>query len=188
MRLLKFNSETHEFEASGEIAGEVPRGAACLTPIALPNSGLAILFTKSDGKSRGVPGAHPHSVDYRPFDGSGIWRGKMGYQALGSVLFKTPLSHPETRYPLFPSESDFLIRCMGLCRVDYPSEKRHGVVGGASQGMFYYFENESSEGLELKPGVFLSDTDDNGMRHPGIFPTPVALPNPTHGRFGLAGR
>lgn len=185
MRLLVFNRETQAFEVAGELAGQVPRGAACLTPIALPKGELAILFTKSDGKSRGVPGAHPHSVDFRPFDGSGIWRGAMGYHALGSLLYDTPSSTPETRYPIFPGERDFLNRCMGLTCVNYPSMDRRGVMGGASQGMFYYFENESDEGLALNPGVFLSDIDGNGMRHPGIHPTPVAIPNPATGDSDL---
>ena len=58
-------------------------------------------------------------------------------------------------------------------------------MDAASQGMFYYFRNDSENGLKLKPAVFLSDADGNGMRHPGIFPSPVALPDPETGDSDL---
>jgi len=185
MRLYRFNRTRLQFERSGDVPVDVPNGLRTLSAFTLPDDTLAVLFTKGDGKSRGVPGAHPHSAEYRPFDGSGIWRGKLSYAVLGAITFERGMSVPDVTFPIFPAQRDFLIRCTGLTKVDYPSSGQHGVMGAASQGMFYYFRNDSDNGLALKPAVFLSGADGNGMRHPGIFPTPVALPDPETGDSDL---
>ena len=178
MRLYRFNRTSLQFESSEDVSVDVPSGLRTLAAYTLPDDRLAVLFTKGDGKSRGVPGAHPHSAEYRPFDGSGIWRGKLSYAVLGAITFEWGVRVPDVTFPIFSAHRDFLIRCTGLTRVDYPRSDQYGVMGAASQGMFYYFRNDSDVSLELEPAVFLSDADGNGVRHPGIFPSPVALPDP----------
>lgn len=182
---MRFDRERLRFQTADGFEAQLPNGAATLAAFTLPGEHLAIVFTKGDGKSRGVPGAHPHSADYRPFDGSGIWRGKLSYSALGLLKVQRGSSNPEINFPIFEPQRDFLIRSTGLTHVEYPSTGQGGVMGAASQGMFYYFRNASADGLELRPGVFLSDTDGNGMRHPGIFPTPVAIPDAKTGDSDL---
>lgn len=185
LRLSTFDRKNLQFQIAKGFSADVPRGLRTLAAFALPNGRLAVLFTKGDGKARGVRGAHPHSADYRPFDGSGIWRGNLSYSVLGAMTFESGMSAPDVRFPIFPAKRDFLIRCTGITKVEYPSAGQHGVVGAASQGMFYYFRNDSDEGVELQPAVFMSDAEGNGMRHPGIFPSPVALPDPESGDSDL---
>ncbi|MCO8122018.1 FG-GAP-like repeat-containing protein [Stieleria sp. TO1_6] len=185
IQLSRFDRSRQRFEITPDFSATVPGGLRTLAAFPLTDDRLAVLFTKGDGKSRGVEGAHPHSADYRPFDGSGIYRGKLSYAVLGAMTLENGNSDPEIQFPIFPAQRDFLIRCTGLTKVDYPSLSRQGVMGAASQGMFYYFQNDSESALDLKPGVFLSGADDNGMRHPGIFPGLVAIPDPVTGDSNL---
>ncbi len=185
IRLSRLNPEKMRFEIEDGIVVEAPKGLGSLAAFALPNDRFAVLFTKSDGKSRGVEGAHPHSAEFRPFDGSGIWRGKLSYSLLGAMTFDRVNSAAEMSFPIFSAQRDFLIRCTGITHVKYPSVRQDGVMGAASQGMFYYFRNSSDDGLKLDPAVFMSGADGNGMRHPGIFPSPASIPDPITGDADL---
>ncbi len=185
IRLSQLNRTNLQFEVLQGDAAEVPRDLNTLAAYPLSDDRFALLFTKRDGKSRGPEGADLHSADYRPFDGSGIWRGTMSYAVLGAMTFSNGTTVPETQFPIFKAQRDFFIRCTGLTKVEYPSARQRGVMGAASQGMFYYFRNDSEQGLELKLAVFLSDAAGNGMRHPGIFPSPVAILDPVTGDSDL---
>ncbi len=185
IRLSRLNRKTLEFELVEGFAAKVPAGLGTLGAYALPNDQLAILFTKPDGKARGVPDAHSHSAEFRPFDGAGIWRGKLSYSVLGSLTLANSAATPEITFPIFADQRDFLIRCTGLTQVNYPSGGSQGAVGAASQGMFYYFGNPSKNELQLRSGVFLSDAVGNGIRHPGIFPSPVSIADPKTGDSDL---
>ncbi len=185
LRLARLNKQSLVFELVEGFSVEVPTGLGTLAAYSLPHDQLAILYTKGDGKSKGVPDANSHAAEFRPFDGSGIWRGKLSYSVLGSMILGQDKSVPEINFPIFAAQRDFLIRCTGLTTVDYPSASQQGVIGAASQGMFYYFKNDSEGGLQLQPGVFLSDADGNGLQHPGIFPRPVAIPDAKTGDSDL---
>jgi hypothetical protein len=185
IQLSQLNRTTLEFEVVDGFSAEVPSGLETLGAYPLPNDRLAILYTKRDGKAQAVPDAHSHSAEFRPFDGSGIWRGKLSYSVLGALTISSSTSAPENYFPIFAPQRDFLIRSTGLTKVEYPSAGKKGVVGAASQGMFTYFGNDSKIDLKLRPAVFLSDADGNGIRHPGIFPCPVAIPDPITGDSDL---
>ncbi len=185
IRIAKFNRDQFIFEVAEELTTNLPIGAGTLAARSLPKDGLAIVFTKGDGKSKGVNGASSHSADYRPFDGSGIWRGKLSYSVLGAMVFDDETYVPKLTYPVFQAQRDFLIRSTGLCFVEYPSVAQHGLLGAASQGMFSYYRNATEAGLDLQPSAYLSDENGNGMRHPGIFPTPVSIPDPATGDSDL---
>ncbi|TWU20023.1 FG-GAP repeat domain-containing protein [Allorhodopirellula heiligendammensis] len=185
VRMAQFDRSNLRFEFSDPRSVEVPGGLKTLTATSLTNNRIAVLFTKGDGKAHGVPGAHSHSAEYRPFNGSGIWRGKLSYAVLGALKLGMDTPAAEVSFPIFPSQRDFLIRCTGLSQVEFPAHEQRGVMGAASQGMFYYFRNSTQNGLELEPAVLMCGADSNGMRHPGIYPSPAAIPDPTTGDSDL---
>ncbi len=184
-QLWQFEPERHEFELKQSWQVSVPRRANIKAAISWGQNRIAVLFTKGDGLSRGVPGAGSHSADYQPFDGAGIWRGTLSYENLGAVVMEQGKTSCEVTFPLSADARDFLIRCTGMTAVQFPGFKQRGVVGAASQGMFYYFPvQEHAAGL-LQEKVFVGNRRGNGMRHPGMFPAPVLLPHPETGDSDL---
>ena len=183
-RFYRFNQRALTFESTGAEAAKLPTRPA--NPALLPLAGgkLGVVFSASGVPSRGPAGAHPHSADFRPFDGSGIWRGELGFAALGSMVTGGE-NDAEVRFPVFGEGRDIPIKCTGMTGVSYGKPEQRGVLAAASQGMFYYYRNDAPDGLKLSPGVFAGGNDGNGLSHPGIFPTPAAIPDPATGDSDL---
>jgi hypothetical protein len=151
---------------------------------------LHLFYTIDDGTEY-YPDPGSHDIDYQPFNGSGFWRGGIGYSHLYYARFSdTTLTTLETdsRVGTGQENYEFMFSCGGLAIANYGSGSlEHRLVGANKQGVFRCFHNGSSSGMSIDGMSYaVDDTDDHTLlRHPIINPKPVVIANPTSGLSDL---
>lgn len=156
-------NETRRIHLTG-----LPHPAAAIAAAAQPGGGWAFVVSVPDGKSYPPPGAGSRHPDYVPYDGAGIWRGRIARFALWSF---TPgreprqLSRPGDEILLNPGTLTF-----GRFGPSRPNE----LISGSWFGDIYYFANKAGTDFALE-----------GRRH-AVDPQGIALRNPLAGCYTLA--
>ncbi len=184
--LRKFNKTTRAFVSFSSYTNMPFSGGLNATGFIGSDGKLHVFYTLSDGKEY-YPPPGSHDVDYRPFSGSGFWRGGIGGHQLYYARFSdTSLKTLEVNQRGGPNseDHDFLFGCSGLTLAHYGENGLSNVLFGSGKlGMFRSFNIESTGG---SPGAGVSYAVDNTtahviLRHPIINPRPVAMKNPISG-------
>lgn len=143
-------------------------------------NGFRLFYEVNDGTGYGPPmDGFTSSRDprYDPYDGAGIWRGKMSYAGLYTThhagLLEVPQAPPRLASA---SESEVLRSYEGLTVVELESGTQ-GVIGGSRFGPLHYYALASENERVLEPFRYLVDEDGITLRHPAIRATPVAYPD-----------
>lgn len=165
---------------------EFPRGPSTVGRMPdVHGNGFRLFYEVSDGSGYGPPmDGFTSSRDprYDPYDGAGIWRGKMSYAGLYTTHHTALLDAPQAapaRASL--SESEVLRSYEGLTAVEL-EPGRYGLIGGSRFGPLYYYALSSSADHVLDAYRYLAGNDGISLRHPAIRATPIAYPD-AHGRL-----
>ncbi|MEZ6191287.1 MAG: hypothetical protein R3C45_08350 [Phycisphaerales bacterium] len=183
LRAARYNPAGRTFESSAKAEVSLPDGARSFAAVLSPRGRLMAYFSVSDGQPYYPTDVHSHSPEFQPFNGAGIWRGGTPFNALGSAMFAdgTSLGRGLVKFPVFTGGRDFQFSNPGITIVNLGPGRERDVIASDKHGTFHYYHNRAEDAINLEPGVFVSDARGNGLRHPGINPKPVAIPNPETG-------
>ncbi|MCO6044763.1 FG-GAP-like repeat-containing protein [Aeoliella sp. ICT_H6.2] len=187
LRLAKYDAKKRSFESTDVRGSSLPRGARSLAATRTPGGQLLAFFSVPDGEPYYPTDAHHHSPDFRPFDGAGIWRGGLPFSVLGGAKFEDGLAlgQHQMKFPIFEKARDFQFSNPGITVVDFGPGRERDIIASDRHGTFFYYHNRSINSIDLDPAVFASDERGNALRHPGINPTPAALPSADSGQSDL---
>ncbi len=182
--LLNFDRTTLAFHESSRIpVPKTPRRARTVGWLPDGNgSGFRLFYDVNDGTGHGPPmEGFTSSRDprYDPYDGAGIWRGKLSHAGLYMTHHVRLLDAPDGE-PVLASAtpSDVLQDYQSLTSVVLGTDGQPGIIGGSHFGPFYYYEVNQGANPALEPYRFLVDGDGIVIRHPTVRATPVAYPDP----------
>jgi hypothetical protein len=152
-----------------------------------PDQSVEVVLEISDGIRLLPPEPpKPRTENYQPYDGAGIWRGKLPYVGLYAVSLPRLLSGPTSKPRLVSSSlHEVIIAMHQLTEVNLGPDHEHDFVTGSRFGGFSYYHNTANEGLSLEPRRDIVDSRSNAIRHPTISPGVVAYPNPETGLSDL---
>lgn len=187
LRMARYNPAGRTFEPSAKGEVDLPKGARSFAATLSPRGRLLAYFSVSDGQPYNPTDVHIHSPEFQPFNGAGIWRGGTPFNGLGSAMFAdgTALGRGLVKFPVFSGGRDFQFSNPGMTIVNLGPGRERDVVASDKHGTYHYYHNRAEEAINLEPGVFVSDRRGNALRHPGINPKPVAIPNPDTGYSDL---
>lgn len=187
--LRKFNKSTLEFKYEATCTN-MARNVSDLTGFIGSDGKLRLFYTVNDGTEY-YPTPGSHDIDYRPFNGSGFWRGGIGYSHLYYARFSdTTLTTLETdnRVGTGKENYEFMFGCGGLAIANYGSGSlEHRLIGANKLGNLRSFHNASTSGMSIDGMSYAVDNTDRHvlLRHPIINPKPVVINNPVSGLSDL---
>lgn len=143
--------------------------------------GLHSFFDVSDGTGYGPPmDGFTSSRDprYDPYDGAGVWRGKLSYAGLYATRHEMLLEASKTAPVLAtPTDHEVLSAFESVTAVVLEPNGQPGVIAGSHYGPLNYYRVNTESQPILEPHHCLVGEDGIMLRHPTIRATPVAYPN-----------
>ena len=187
--LRKFNRATRAFSAFSEYT--MPGSGSNIAGFIADDGKVHIFYTVSDGTPYD-PSPGSHDIDYRPFSGSGFWRGGLGYSHLYYARFSnTALAALEVHQRVGTGSEgyDYLFGCPGQTIANYGSGALKQVLLGANKlGIFRKFHAGAGPGGVPVDGVAFAAGDAEepvALRHPVVNPRPAVIRNPVSGLSDL---
>ncbi|MBN2296607.1 MAG: VCBS repeat-containing protein [Pirellulales bacterium] len=170
-----------------------------LEDLDLPDPSNVTVLLNPDGSvevilevSGGIKGVRRHypgrnwSEDYDPFDGAGIWRGNLSYCCLYAISLPGLLQGPVKNSRLVSkTKFEVLFTMQQLTVVNLGRERGRDLVTGSLFGDFHYYHNSASVGIRFEQKQYVVDRSETVIRHPSIWPSVVAWPNPNSGLSDL---
>ena len=185
--ISKFDASTRKFTAGQKSDVAWPKNARSFAATLSPRGRLLVYFSVPDGRPYYPTDVHSHLPGYRPFNGSGIWRGGRPFSSLGAAMFidGTGFGKSMVKHPVYDGGRDFQFSNPGITVVNLGKGHERDIVASDKLGTFHFFHNRASDAINLDEGVFVSDERGNALRHPGINPKPVAIADPETGYSNL---
>lgn len=187
-----YDRREHSFAETQRVAVKgLPRAPCSLGVLLNLDGSVEVLLGISDGvASRPRPDYKPdpqylsyyRDPRYIPYDGAGVWRGGFPYACLYAVSLPKLLAGPATE-PKLVSKTKREVRdsYYTLTTVNLGTGRTRDVIGGSHYGGIYYYRNNSSGGINLEQKRCIVGTDGVIIRHPAVWPSPAAYPNPITG-------
>ena len=190
-----YDREKHSFtEIERQAIKGLPRAPSSLAVLSNPDESVEIIFGISDGVSSRPPHFDPapqylndyRDPRYRPFDGAGVWRGGFPYVAMYGISLPKLLKGPVTELRLV-SKTKHEVRnsYRTLTIANLGPGRTRDVIGGSRYGGLAYYHNTSSNSVNFDPRKHLVGTNGIILRHPAVWASPVAYPNPVTGLSDL---
>lgn len=187
--LLRFRRPRMAFEAMSRQA--MPAGGGDITGFISDDGRLHAFYTRGDG----IPGAtsqiHSHKEDYRPYDGSGFWRGGIPIDNLHYARWSSvEMKNLETNERVMPDDDQYKIfyNATGMAIANLgPGNLRRRLFAINRFGVIKAFINGSSTGMSFDGVAYAVDDSPAhvALRHPVILPRPVTIANPDSGLSDL---
>jgi hypothetical protein len=181
--LLDFDRASLSFRESARIPlPKLPRRPRTVGVFPDTNGdGLTMYFDVNDGTGYGPPmDGFTSSRDprYDPYDGAGVWRGKLSYAGLYSTRLEAFFVAPQAAPVLAtPTDHEVLSAFESVTRVSLETSGQPGVIAGSHYGPLHYYRVNHETQPILDSHQYLVGEDGIMLRHPTIRATPVAYPN-----------
>jgi hypothetical protein len=186
--LLAYDRQTMQFQYKA--SATLPNRISDITGFIASDQKLHAFYTRGNGAGY-YPTPGSHDPEYRPFDGSGFWRGDMPADYLYYARWTSPdFKELEYNGPATPNdpEQGLLFGCSGTAIVKIgPGQLEHCLVAANRLGVFRSYLMGSSHDMPLGEAAFaVEDSEAKVMlRHPIVNPKPVPFPNPVSGYSDL---
>lgn len=186
--LLKFDKQKVQFQPFA--ANTLPDWGGKVTGFIGQDKKLHVFYVKGDGVQY-YPEPNSHNIDYRPFNGSGFWRGGMPTDYLYYACWTTSeMKELECNIPVEPDgpESGLLFGCGGMAIAKLgPGNLQNRLIAANKLGVFRSYINTSPTGMAFGGVAFaVDDTSAHViLRHPICSPKPVPIQNPISGLSDL---
>ncbi len=117
--------------------------------------------------------------EYTPYDGTGKWRG--GFPYIGLYAFSLPgfIEGPAKNFRRV-SQTDKEVR-EGFSTITHANlgpGHNNDLITGSHYGGIHYYHNLADAGLNLAERKNIVDTNNIVLRHPAVWPSPLAYYNP----------
>jgi len=119
--------------------------------------------------------------EFRPWDGAGIAMTGMSHSGLAAVSL--PGGSASKR--VSQSDNDFLYGTTGVTQINLGPGRGRDIIVGTPMGNLVYYHNTAKSGLQLEERRLAATPDGIAVRHPTIYPAPVAYPDATTGLSGI---
>jgi hypothetical protein len=172
-----FDTEQMRFDiVSRVILSGLPRVPRAATGLLRDDGQLVLFLSVSDGVPYKAPGSH-RKADYRPFDGSGIWRGGIARDAVYQTSFsfpKAPESAVAEEIVGHQNGGQFGINGMTIVKHNGQPKLIIGTLMGGLHALSGLMPASDSDGVTKKPVV-----DENGisLRHPETWTNVIGYPS-----------
>jgi hypothetical protein len=182
-----FNKDAMAFEEAGRVTIEgLPRGAGSIGLLVNDDGSAEVLLGVSDGVKSEPDDVGSRKPEFRPYDGAGVWRGGFPYVSLYAVhlprLFEGPA---EAARRVSPTDREIRSTYCTLARVNLGPGHEHDIITGSHYGALHCYRNTAASGLALEARCMAVGEDGNALRHPVIYPSPVAYPDAAKGHSNV---
>ena len=152
----------------------LPRGASAVGAAEQEDGTWRIYLGVGDGTPYKTSKADSRNADYFPYDGAGIWHGELPYSALYTVTVSAD-GGAQLGEPIRASHRDRDVR-MGMNQIT-PIQLggAAAVFTGSCFGELHFFREEAPG--EWSNRAVAVGEDGITLRHPTIYPRPMAYPN-----------
>lgn len=182
-----FDAKTRSFETAGRVRIKgLPRDPESVAVVVNPDGSVEVLLGIGDGVVMRPTDFHHRNPNYRPFDGSGVWRGGFPYVGMYGATLPDLLKGPASPLRLV-SRTQREVRNLyaQITPVNLGPGRDRDIITGSHYGGLHYYHNTMSDGLALERRVHVVDATGTAHRHPTVWACPVAYPNPETGMSDL---
>lgn len=157
----------------------LPQSPSRLAVLPLRNGGFTVYFSvREEGSERPPDGISWRSPDYRPFDGSLIFRG----QLRGFAIYQASMQSLYQEEPLHAglasiTEAEILRRVGAIAPVQIDPNGPASLAVGAWFGNLIFYPIDEANPGSLPPRSLIPGPDGIALRHPTVNPTPISYPN-----------
>ena len=158
---------------------KLPRDPASVAVMMNPDGSVEVLLGIGDGVVMRPTDFHHRDPRYRPYDGTGVWRGGFPYVGLYASKLPDLLQEPASP-PRLVSRTQREVRnkYAQITLVNLGPGRGRDVITGSHYGGLHDYHNTMSDGLALERRVHVVDATGTAHRHPTVGACPVAYPNP----------
>jgi hypothetical protein len=179
-----YNHARKRFEEQSRVSiSTLPGSGSRLGVTANPDGSFDVFIELGPGGWYGS--SDRQSASYRPYDGAGIWNGKLVY----SMIFAVKVTNPADRYAnpqlVVPQSQGALYGYNGLTTVNLGEGHERELIGGTRFGQFLYYGSIEQDSLKASQRRLVTGSNGIALRHPIINASPIAYPNPVTGHSDL---
>ncbi len=178
------NTTTWSFEETHRLVIEgIPRAAGSVGVHRNADGTWQVYLGVSDGTRYFTSEVGSRSAEYHPYKGNGIWHGGLPYAALYTAQVSADgrqLLTPAKRISHRDRDVRFAMR--HITPVSLSTDNKTQLITGSAMGGLHFFQFNGDDWDERKLAAA-----PNGIahRHPSIYATPTAYPNPKTGHTDL---
>ena len=168
----KYNPETGVFE---NIAKPTPFDAKVFDVAENPDGTLTIFATQSNGDKLSPKGVGHRHPDYTPFDGAGIWKGKLPYDYISATVIESVDSEniPELKR-VSKTKNEILLGAKNISHFKSEDGQIRLIVSGRLGNFAYYRVGEDGALSEKK---YVKTEDGITLRNSCILASAVISPD-----------
>ncbi|MCB2155990.1 lamin tail domain-containing protein [bacterium] len=178
----KFAKATMSLDVS-----ELPRGPSCFYLLPLDDGTMEsgqwmVILGVGDGIPHRPEGPSWREPEYRPYDGSGIYRGHLSEFTLYGKTFDLSNGKSEYLGKVSPGDRASLISCDSVAALQLRKEHGGDLLVGTRLGALNYFPAEWKDGIPTYPKRLRAvDHDGNAIRFPSVMAYIKSYPNESTG-------
>ncbi|MCB9768183.1 MAG: VCBS repeat-containing protein [Candidatus Omnitrophica bacterium] len=183
-----FSAEDRSLREIGRAQVEgLPRNPRNLAALPMADGAWRVAFDVSDGvRYRPPDDVGSRDPEYNPYDGRGIWRGKLSAAGLFAAPLSADFSKSLKPASLISQTTQEVLD--SYCHLDAGRFARNAdpvVIGGGRMGEMMVYSGIHQPNQGSIPGRYVVDRKGNILRHPTIQSSPVFYPNPETGLSDL---
>ena len=171
----------------------LPRSPNALEVCQNADGSCEMIIGLSDGQSGRAPAfefdpkylSYYRSPEYSMYDGAGVSRGGFPYAALYSFAISRLSDMSASGFRLIsPTAKEVRVSFLTITKVNFGPGREKGLVTGSENGGLYYYRALSDHcDVDVKKSIV--DKNFITIRHPAIWASPIAYPNPQTGYSDL---